>query len=422
MTRETKVGLLVGLAIILVVGIVVSDHLSKVSQQSPAENLTGLALETQRSLSTTGTPYGSDSSASRPSTPATGMTPGMIPGSSSVTGSMPAAPNRVESIPLPVEMADATPAGAHDRVDNRGAAISPDRPITLDRAADAALATDGRGPEEILTHPLLVPVDTLPTPPLASRVDSGMPVERAPIAPIASAPTTPATPAPTPAIVSANLQPIYHVVQQGETLYSLAKKYYNNGEYWRSIQEANSQIVGPKGNVALGQKLTIPNKSGLISAASATPASATASTPASSSSTSGTRYIVVEPGQTLSIIAEEHLGASKRWDEILAANRDTLKSPDQLKVGMKLRLPEKATGGFLDHAATTGGPTPSAKPATAKPVNTYTIRTGDTLVTISRVTLGDGKHWRRIYELNRDQLSDPDSIEVGMTLKVPSRP
>lgn len=51
MTRETKVGLLVGMGIILLIGIVVSDHLSKVQQQPPA-NFTDMSRETFDSLIT----------------------------------------------------------------------------------------------------------------------------------------------------------------------------------------------------------------------------------------------------------------------------------------------------------------------------------------------------------------------------------
>ncbi|MBI6545589.1 MAG: transglycosylase SLT domain-containing protein [Cyanobacteria bacterium NC_groundwater_1444_Ag_S-0.65um_54_12] len=54
-------------------------------------------------------------------------------------------------------------------------------------------------------------------------------------------------------------------------------------------------------------------------------------------------------------------------------------------------------------------------PATA----TYTVRPKDTLWRISRELSGDGRRWRAIYELNRDQIADPDLILPGMVLRLP---
>ncbi len=50
---------------------------------------------------------------------------------------------------------------------------------------------------------------------------------------------------------------------------------------------------------------------------------------------------------------------------------------------------------------------------------TYTVQPGDTLSGIARKTLGDGNRWREIYELNRDQISNPNLIHPGMVLKLP---
>lgn len=47
----------------------------------------------------------------------------------------------------------------------------------------------------------------------------------------------------------------------------------------------------------------------------------------------------VQFGDTLSGIAERFLGAQSRYREIYEANRDRMKSPDQLKVGSSLRIP-----------------------------------------------------------------------------------
>ncbi len=50
---------------------------------------------------------------------------------------------------------------------------------------------------------------------------------------------------------------------------------------------------------------------------------------------------------------------------------------------------------------------------------TYTVKPGDTLSKIAKEMLGDASAYPRIFEANRDQLSDPDKIKPGQVLKVP---
>jgi nucleoid-associated protein YgaU len=58
-------------------------------------------------------------------------------------------------------------------------------------------------------------------------------------------------------------------------------------------------------------------------------------------------------------------------------------------------------------------------PATAKGARTYTVKSGDTLSKIAKEHLGDGNAYMKIFELNRDQLKDPDQIKPGQVLKLP---
>jgi len=62
------------------------------------------------------------------------------------------------------------------------------------------------------------------------------------------------------------------------------------------------------------------------------------------------------------------------------------------------------------------GPAAAAAPA---PAQTYTVQKGDTLSEIAQKFYGKGSEYRRIFEANRDQLSDPDKIRPGQTLKIP---
>lgn len=53
-------------------------------------------------------------------------------------------------------------------------------------------------------------------------------------------------------------------------------------------------------------------------------------------------------------------------------------------------------------------------------LQTYTVQSGDTLSKIAQQFYGDAKQYNRIFEANRDQLSDPDRIKPGQKLKIPS--
>ena len=50
---------------------------------------------------------------------------------------------------------------------------------------------------------------------------------------------------------------------------------------------------------------------------------------------------------------------------------------------------------------------------------TYTVKSGDTLSRIAKDHLGDANAYMRIFDANKDQLTDPDKIKPGQVLKIP---
>ena len=71
----------------------------------------------------------------------------------------------------------------------------------------------------------------------------------------------------------------------------------------------------------------------------------------------------------------------------------------------------KVTGG-----PSNGGRTAAPEAATSK---TYTVKTGDTLSRIAKDHLGNAADYMKIFNLNKDQLSDPDLIKPGQVLRLP---
>src|SRR4051812_9179151 len=61
----------------------------------------------------------------------------------------------------------------------------------------------------------------------------------------------------------------------------------------------------------------------------------------------------------------------------------------------------------------------AAAPASAAGAagKTYTVKSGDTLSAIAKAELGSAGEYMKIFEANRDQLSDPDKIKPGQVLK-----
>lgn len=52
--------------------------------------------------------------------------------------------------------------------------------------------------------------------------------------------------------------------------------------------------------------------------------------------------------------------------------------------------------------------------------NTYKVVKGDSLYKIAKAKLGNGNRWKEIYELNKDKIKNPNAIEVGMVLNLPT--
>jgi nucleoid-associated protein YgaU len=57
--------------------------------------------------------------------------------------------------------------------------------------------------------------------------------------------------------------------------------------------------------------------------------------------------------------------------------------------------------------------------AGAKSGRTYTVQAGDSLSTISKQFYGNANQFTKIFEANRDQLSNPNEIRPGQRLVIP---
>jgi len=188
----------------------------------------------------------------------------------------------------------------------------------------------------------------------------------------------------------------------------------------------------------------------------------------------GPRFHVVQKGDTLTALAAKYLGSTRRFGDLYNANRDLLKSADDLRVGMKLRIPETSVSRRSnvseddstfapisesrtdDDSPARNVPHKTNRPSASKSLkglfsparsphqseNTkrrltqtppddlssvtkdsaplrYRIKRGDSLERIALRHYGNRAAVRKIYEANRQQLRSPNDLRPGMTIVLP---
>lgn len=102
------------------------------------------------------------------------------------------------------------------------------------------------------------------------------------------------------------------------------------------------------------------------------------------------RTYIVQPGDELWSVAESQLGSGERWRDLLTVNPH-LGATTRLDPGDEIQLPPDVTVGR-----------------------------GDSLWRLAERHLGDGERWVEIHALNADLIADPDQIDVGWHLLLPT--
>ncbi len=181
---------------------------------------------------------------------------------------------------------------------------------------------------------------------------------------------------------------VKHVVAPGETLWSVASRVYGrkSASLVKAIYEANRSVMTSPDSVKAGMELVVPRVVGaeMQSAApqtlAAAPTTSTKKTPtksekpdngnekskstkpardtrvadASTSKTSDkssgddTRWYQVRKNDGLMDIAREQLGDAGRWEEIYKMNKDKFADPAKIREGVRIKLPAakgKSRGG-----------------------------------------------------------------------------
>lgn len=128
---------------------------------------------------------------------------------------------------------------------------------------------------------------------------------------------------------------IRHVVKQGETFATIAASYYARNDLADVIAKANP-LVDPT-RLKPGRVILVPKDPGNIQG---TPRTPPPTTPAPGSiSYPDAREHTIASGDTLSGISLKYYGTTANAMLIFEANKSKLKSPDDLRIGVKLVIP-----------------------------------------------------------------------------------
>ncbi len=144
-----------------------------------------------------------------------------------------------------------------------------------------------------------------------------------------------------------------HTVAAGDSFWTISKKHYGLGRYSAALAEYNKSRIPKPDKIKPGMKVIVPpletleqKYERLIFGAAASLSKEEAAAPVKSGfflDAQGQPMYRVGEGDTLGSIAQDHLGRSSRWTRIVELNRESLKDPDDMKLGMILRLPADAS-------------------------------------------------------------------------------
>lgn len=150
----------------------------------------------------------------------------------------------------------------------------------------------------------------------------------------------------------------FYTWQPGDTFRGIANTYYGDWTKLTLLRRANEgrksvqpgeKILVPiydldaTPGIAASSTPPLPNASGPKPSAKTAKSNDVAKAPAASKETApaptGGKTHVVKEGESLWKIAKAELGNGALWQKIYDANKDTMKSPEALKTGMKLKIP-----------------------------------------------------------------------------------
>lgn len=425
MTRDQKLALIVGFSVVLLVGILISDHFSRarntqVTKVDPSE-----PVRVARSDAGSSRTLPSGATFQPPSQPR----PSAVNQGNASLWPETAVPLAEPSTPATNEVPSGSRLGMSGDIVTPSAAKPP-----LEDAVQQLASRLATGPSSTPTTPTQVPTTSPQAPvrdPLAAEIANrgGSITERDGIIEFSLASARPkqgeaivgnTNKVPTPAAVADSglpdsptpkfqglgssspviIDPKFqvlpmrqHKVAQGDTLAEISHRYYQDAKLWRKLAKFNGSAVANDGSIRVGSTLKIPPREELVGPSQA-------AEPATKKST---QPVITKPANMAPV------GVVAQRDA-----KPTIKAKDATGNAGVGRIasntkPDRAAKPQLD-----GKSAKSSKPAT------YTVRKGDTLSQIAARALGSSKRVDDLIRANPDLLEDDESpIRSGVVLRLP---
>jgi LysM repeat protein len=338
MTRDTKIGLLVGLAFVIVIGILISDQITR-STEPPQAALGGAGNGVRQAVGSPG--------ASGEAAPVTVVTPVMTP---------------QQQVATQAELTNPAPAVTIVKVGGSESVVAP---APQQQAPEVAVSDHSAKTQS--SEESAAPSETAPKSDSASNDPPVTQVSNPPVA----------TDSELSKVAAANGEQLVstddsksdaagaqtYVAQPGDSLSKIAAHFYGSGIKTNRdlIVKANPSLAANEDMIIAGKTYQIPGaskakvKSNTIAAApnddsSTTPVddsvakTASAVQDKSSKAASDAGYLyTVQPGDNLTKIARDEVGDIRAIAAIQELNPDRLKGPnhDVVIAGSKIRLPGK---------------------------------------------------------------------------------
>ena len=294
MTREAKIGLLVALAFLLVIGILLSDHVTTATRE-PGAPLTSVEDNIRGSM----TAPGAEAPPVLPTPPQTVV----------VAPAPPAEPYTYPPQPTGVVGVVGVVGGPAQVAVVTVPPVDPWTPETPAGVVQTAVA------------PLALANDAL----TRTARDAGEPLVPAGHTVSAVAPVQ-------PKLAGVN----EYVAQPGDVLSKIVAKTLGRWtpENKEVFLKLNPKLRNDPDMIVVGETYIIPANAASVTALRDSPAAK----PAAAKSAKGRTY-TVKPGDTLYRIAARVCGDAGKQDEILKLNADQIDDPHQIGVGMTLKIP-----------------------------------------------------------------------------------
>ena len=116
----------------------------------------------------------------------------------------------------------------------------------------------------------------------------------------------------------------------------------------------------------------------------------------------------IRPGDSFWKIARDVLGSIDHYQALIDANRSI--DPDRLTVGQVISLPAVGTAVKIGSAVEVESSAPQQ----------HKVGRGETLASIARDYYGV-EDWNRLFEANRDRISNPDRLKIGTWILIPQQ-